>query len=247
MSLLQRGKISPIRGVKKDQIQPRTIDLKTMEKFQLRTKGVIIKVYDLKENLIYEFPTISKAAKFYGVHLSTISKYVETGKLWDNKFIFKMELNSINSCKVIAKTAKPLAVGEIKQYSGNFVKVFDKENQLLYTFNSIRSAASYLELNRQTFVNYANSEKLWKNLYYFKTESEIRDTTVKIVENSIKGQYSQGLSVEVYNPEGILEFKSNSMRETAKILGISPHYVKKFAIEGKIWNNKIIKLIYDKN
>lgn len=57
----------------------------------------MVKVFDKDENLIYDFPTITEAAKFFGVKLVTISDYAENGKLWDNKFLFKMEFKPISS------------------------------------------------------------------------------------------------------------------------------------------------------
>ena len=41
----------------------------------------------------HERSSITEAAKFYNVQLSTISKYAETGKLWDQKFLLTRSVN----------------------------------------------------------------------------------------------------------------------------------------------------------
>lgn len=114
---------------------PKIISPETINKLKTRSNGVIVKVLDEDNSLVDEFPTITEAAKFYGVERFTIRNYASTGKLWDQKLLFKMEFKLITSNKI--EGSKPLSYDMPPTFNsrGNLVEVYDKDNKLLYRFD----------------------------------------------------------------------------------------------------------------
>jgi hypothetical protein len=62
----------------------KNITVETRQKMSERAKGVSVKVFDNKKNLIYHFPTMTTAAKHFGVDSSTISNIFKTGISYDD-------------------------------------------------------------------------------------------------------------------------------------------------------------------
>jgi hypothetical protein len=68
-SINLRGK----KFIKKQNLtSPRITNQETINKLKLRSKGVIIKVFDKNENLIHQFDSISQAAKTLNLSRTTI-------------------------------------------------------------------------------------------------------------------------------------------------------------------------------
>jgi hypothetical protein len=64
----------------------------TRLKISTRCQGISVKIYDKKDNnLIREFPTITSAAKYLGVHRKTITRIYTTGESFDN-FIYQFTI-----------------------------------------------------------------------------------------------------------------------------------------------------------
>lgn len=154
LSISRRGLVREIKKNSSDSsVISKIINPDTIQKLKQRTKGVIIKVFDKNENIIYDFPTIIETAKFFGVKASTISSYAETGRLWDNKFFFKKEFKPIES-KVI-KVPELLSLDKPKFNSkGNLIEVLDQNNKLTYQFSTIRDVASFFNVSHPTVLRY---------------------------------------------------------------------------------------------
>lgn len=245
ISQVQRGRkiSSPMRNKNNN-----PMSLETINKIRQRVKGVIIKVFDENNNLVQEFPTISETAKFYGVSRVTISRYVESGRLWDNKFLFKLELKPQEPKALKVNEPLPLNESQINQY-GKLVEVFDKDNKLVYRFKSIRNAASFLNTSHSTLSHYIKDGKLWNNLYTFKINlyvpvppiipfplssnlSKVQESPSTNYDSSAKS--AKGFLIEVYNAEMKLLYRFNSIRNAAKMLGIDRSTIKQYADSGKL-------------
>jgi group I intron endonuclease len=55
---------------------PKVIKLETKLKISLRSRGVPVKVFDLKGNLIREFPSIRSTADYLGLHAKSLMRYL---------------------------------------------------------------------------------------------------------------------------------------------------------------------------
>jgi hypothetical protein len=65
--------------------------IETKLKLSLVSIGVDVKVFNIQKNLVKEFPSINKAAKYFDVGKSTINKAIKTGRPYHN-FIFKSDI-----------------------------------------------------------------------------------------------------------------------------------------------------------
>jgi group I intron endonuclease len=68
--------------------KPKVLKLETKLKLSLRSHGIPIKVFDKSNNLIQQFPTMTSAAKYYGIHRRTIGRYLNKNTTY-NGYIFK--------------------------------------------------------------------------------------------------------------------------------------------------------------
>jgi group I intron endonuclease len=120
----------------------------TLLKLSLRTVGVIVKIFDKKGNLVNTFPTISNAAKYFGVSNNTISCIPNKG-VFDN-FIFEFELNDTR------------------------VWVYDVNKELVKVFNSTKEVAEWCNISRNPLNGYIRSGKLYKkkDLYFYNIKSK---------------------------------------------------------------------------
>ncbi len=202
-SKIRRGKSYP-KSINPSSSIIITSDTRT--KMSLITGSVITNAEGIGQNevLIKEFSTISETAKFYGVNRITIQKYAEAGKLWDNEFLFKMEFKLINSTKIIKfKSVKPLLKNQtIPSRSNHYlVEIFDKNQILVNKFDSLRDAASYLKITRNTISNNTKSGKLWDNLYIFKIHSSspiISSIISSIISTNLTNISPSTLTSEAY-------------------------------------------------
>jgi len=65
--------------------------IETKLKLSLVSIGLNVKVFDLENNLIKEFPSINRAAKYFDVSSTTINKAIKKGRRYLN-FLFKSEI-----------------------------------------------------------------------------------------------------------------------------------------------------------
>jgi group I intron endonuclease len=68
--------------------KPKAINLETKLKLSLRSHGVPVRVFDKSNNLIQQFPTMTSAAKYYGIHRRTIRDYLDKDRFY-NEYAFK--------------------------------------------------------------------------------------------------------------------------------------------------------------
>nr|YP_009059691.1 GIY-YIG endonuclease [Parasitella parasitica]AIO05741.1 GIY-YIG endonuclease [Parasitella parasitica] len=120
----------------------------TKNKIKLRAGGVIVEVYE-NDILLNSFNSLKKAGEFYNVHYSTIQRYGDTNKLWDNKYLFKLIpkviRKSINNKVLIDVQLLPLdpSITISSQVRGTVVDILDKDNNLIYKFNTVSDACQY--------------------------------------------------------------------------------------------------------
>lgn len=75
-------------------IKPKLITMDTKLKLSSRSRGVSLKVFDLENNLINIFPTLTSATEYFKVSHKTLNKIPNRG-IYDGKFIFKYELKDL--------------------------------------------------------------------------------------------------------------------------------------------------------
>ena len=73
--------------------KPRVVTIKTKFKMSLKCKGVSVKVFDKSNNSIKEFPTITTVAKYFGISIRTVGRYLDKNKSY-NGFLFKSNLTN---------------------------------------------------------------------------------------------------------------------------------------------------------
>jgi len=122
--------------------KPKIVTDESRLKISLRCKGVSVKVFDKSNNLINEFPTLTSAAKYFGVHTKTISMIYKTGKSYDN-YIYKFNIKE------------------------NKVWVYDSNHKLIKTLDSLKKTSEWFNIPSSTLFNYIRSGKLYKNKFYF--------------------------------------------------------------------------------
>lgn len=123
----------------KREIKPKTPE--TLSKMSLRTHGVSVKVFDISNNLVKTFPTMTSAAKHFGLSINTISR-IENKGTYDN-FIFKFEPRDFR------------------------VWVYDCKKKLVKIFNNNKETSNYCGIPITTLHSYIKSGKLYNNKFYF--------------------------------------------------------------------------------
>lgn len=164
---------------------------------------------------------------------------------------------SINNKKLSIKPGlKTETIIKLKLHNKNIiVNVYNKENNIVASFNRIKVAANFVGLSPSTVSGYIKNGKLWKNLYYFKliantkldensfhfplNENEINNN-INIKKKIIKKNKSYVLKV-LLNDQIIYSF--NSVTQASLYLNISKITITKYALENKLWNNKYKFLI----
>jgi len=93
LSKAKRGKKYNIR-INNINIIPMITTPEAKLKMSLRAGGVSVKIFDISNNLVNEFPTMLSAAKYLGVTHKTIRNIFNTGKSYDS-YIYKFEIKDI--------------------------------------------------------------------------------------------------------------------------------------------------------
>lgn len=122
-------------------IIPKVITSKTKMLMSLRSRGINVKVFDKRNNLINEFPTIKSAALHFGIHPRTISNIFKTGISYDN-YVYKFEVKDIK------------------------IRVYDN-NKLISTLDNLKKASTFYNIPPTTMYRYIKSGKLYKNKLLF--------------------------------------------------------------------------------
>ena len=74
--------------------KPKLITRDTKIKLSSRSRGVSLKVFDLENNLISIFPTLTSAAKYFKVSHKTLNKTPNSG-IYDGKYVFNYILKDL--------------------------------------------------------------------------------------------------------------------------------------------------------
>lgn len=114
-----------------------------------RSKGISVKIFDQSNNLLFEFPSIAKTAKHFGVVSSTIRTILKTGKYYDN-YIYKAEMI----------TAHP-------------VVITNKEDNSVKLYDSMRAAEKYFCTSHRSLSYYINTGKLYKGIYLITRKKDL--------------------------------------------------------------------------
>lgn len=113
-----------------------------------RCQGVNVKIFDKSNNLINEFPTITSAAKYFGVDNKTISTIYKTGKSYDD-YTYKFEVKDTK------------------------VWVYDSNKELIILLDNIKKTSEWSNIAESTISNYIRSGKLYKNKFYFYAKQDV--------------------------------------------------------------------------
>lgn len=125
----------------KDNFRSKTVTNETRLKISSRCNGINIKAYDKSNNLVNQYSSIKNAAKHLGVSDRTIANNLNTGKSYDG-YIYKSEI-----------------------VVGNSVMIFNKKNNTIKEYYSIRSVAIDIGVSTWSIYKYINTNKLLKNIY----------------------------------------------------------------------------------
>lgn len=118
-------------------------------------RSVIIK--DSDHNVIGEFTSQLKTAEYLGVNRNKVARYLNTGNLLDSD---KGPVYVIDKEQIKARSIK--------------IQVLDINRNLLDSCSSVRAAAKKYNVPLSTIsTTYLNKDKLYKNKYYFVSESNI--------------------------------------------------------------------------
>ena len=120
------------------------ITKQTILKLSLRSQGVIVKLFDKKGNLLNIFPTITSAAKYFGVSNSTISCIPDKGLFKNHILIFEEK--------------------------DTRVWIYDSNKKLVEVLNTTKETSELYNIGRHTLNAYIRSGNLYKkdNLYFYK-------------------------------------------------------------------------------
>lgn len=136
------GSISGLQYSEVTKVRMKVITTETRLKISSRSHGVKVKVFDKSNNLTYEFPTITSAAKHLDVDAKKISMILKTGKSYDN-FIYKFEVKDLR------------------------IWIYDNNYNLINTMNNIKKTSIWLMIPKSTVSDYIKSGRLYKGKYYF--------------------------------------------------------------------------------
>lgn len=174
--LIHRGK-SYTKSKHVLSIRP-SISQETILKLKLHNKDITVSIYNKNNELVKEFNRIKIAAEFVGLSPSSVSGYIKNGKLWNNLYYFKLKTNTNleertksfplddNNNVILVRSNSDIP----KNYKSYKLEVICN-NEILYTFKSVREASRYLNISKITLIKYSTENKLWKNKYEFKIVS----------------------------------------------------------------------------
>lgn len=121
---------------------PKVVTSETRLLISSRCQGIRVKIFDKSNNLINEFPTITSAALYQGVHRKTISNIFKTGKSYDD-LIYKFKVKDTRIC------------------------IYDSNYKLLKTLDNIKQTSIWSNISKDTISDYIKSGKLYRNKFYF--------------------------------------------------------------------------------
>jgi hypothetical protein len=121
----------------------RIVTDETLLKLASRSLGVKVKIFDFNQNLSYHFSTIGNAAKFLKVKPGLISKILNNNLSYKN-LVFEFEMKRFR------------------------IEIFNLQNKLISTYNVIKTVSRIYNIPFTTLIRYINTNKPYKNMYYFR-------------------------------------------------------------------------------
>lgn len=104
MSLINKGENHPMFGLQhkeetKEKIKNKMLGSKnprfgkklseeTKELISINSSKGLVEIRDIKKNLLHTCKNASAVANKIGIHKTTVSRYIKSGKLFDNKYYF---------------------------------------------------------------------------------------------------------------------------------------------------------------
>jgi len=206
--------------------------------FKFEEKDFRIWVYDINKKLVKIFKNKKETIEIYNMSISTLNKYILSGKLYRDKFYFYdlLNLSNLNSIKKqseeIKKVNKSISEQTRLKISlrsiGVSVKIFDKKGSLVETFPTITSAAKYFGVSRCTiscipnkaeFRNFivefwANYTRIWvydlnkELIKVFNTPKEVSEW-FNIKRQIINGYVRSG---KIYKKENLYFYKNENLK-----------------------------------
>lgn len=145
----------------------------TIIKQKLHNKEITVYMYDKNSKLIKKFDRIMKAAQFLGVSNSTISNHIKYNTLHQEAYYFKLKVDPLITPNLYfpLNSEDPTmtsCIFPVKRNKNNYIVGVYYKNKLVYQFQSIRQAAKYLNISKNTVSKYVTENKVWNNSYLFK-------------------------------------------------------------------------------
>jgi len=149
-----------------------TMSNETIKKLKMH-KNISLSIYDKNNQFIIKFNRIKHAAEYVGRSYTTVSKYAKMGKLWNNLFYFKINVNKdldyLNLNFPLDKNIfKPIEVTKHKVDKRSHYLEVSVNEHIIYRFGSLKEASLFLNISKTTLLKYAKTGKLWKNKFLFK-------------------------------------------------------------------------------
>lgn len=146
--------------------------------YKFEVKDTRIWVYDCNKNLINIYNSISKVSESFNIPPTTLSRYIKSGKLYENTFYFQnTELNLVNTectIKTISPSLSNTLSKETKQLISNVLKnrlkllpiqVTNIETNAIKCFANNRDAAKSLNISEKTLIRYKSKGKILLKKY----------------------------------------------------------------------------------
>lgn len=149
------------------------VSQETILKLKLHSKEIKVIIYTAEYKPLKEFNSIREAANYVELSPSSVSKYIKSGRLWNNMYYFK--LNTIMASNNISfpledyddKSATKVE-NTITPNKRSYIFEVLKDNKVIFKFKSVTKASAYLNISRRTLTSYSRNDKLWRDKFRFR-------------------------------------------------------------------------------
>ena len=186
----------------------------TKLKMSLRCKGIKIKIFDNSGNLVKEFPTLKAAAIYFNMHAKTMSRVVEKNLPYYG-FTFKFEINNTR------------------------IWVHNNNNKLIKIFDTIVATSKELNIPCTTLSRYVQSNKLYKNKFYFYKNKVTPTTLAGISNDEFTYKFElKDLRIWICDPSNKLIEVLQNIKTTSDKYDIPYRTLQRYIKLGKLYKNK---------
>jgi len=222
LSISNRGKKHTIKKIKFSLKSKVNIQPETRLKISLRCPGVRVKIYNKSNNLLFEFPTLNSAAKYFGI------------ASYDN-YIYKFEVKDTR-----------IWVYDSKK---KLINIFYSITQVSESFNIPPTTLSRYIKSGKLYENTFYFHRIKLNLRKSECnvdakgsdlDSKLSKETKQLISNALKNRLIKLLPIKITNIETdtIKYFPNN--KEAAKYIGTSETTLIRYKSKGKILLKKYI-------